>query len=239
MGQATVHLPDPSNQPAAPIVSADDLLSQMAGDEIDRLLAEAEVEKSPAGNDALPDMASMIDAPTEQQLDALLADLNAESNDPADTAVAAVLEPQSDQTAQHPVAESTSEPLLLEPKPEGATPGASAIDDPSAVARELEEAIAKGSALALPEVKPPETETSRAEKSALAEVTEAMDNAAPDENAEPEPVPVPMVLKPLVWFNAPMMLLPPAVRDAIGQVAILTLVNALAVLAYVMIFRKH
>src|SRR3954469_4113502 len=51
MGQA-VDLPDPLEPPAASaapdLSSADDLLSQLAGEEIDRLLAEAEVEKTDA-----------------------------------------------------------------------------------------------------------------------------------------------------------------------------------------------
>ena len=53
MGQATIDLPDPTQLPpdgAAPAAanSADDLLSQLAGDEIDRLLAEADVDVPPA-----------------------------------------------------------------------------------------------------------------------------------------------------------------------------------------------
>ena len=44
MGQAMVDLPDPLETPAASGLGADDLLAQMAGEEIDRLLAEAEAE---------------------------------------------------------------------------------------------------------------------------------------------------------------------------------------------------
>jgi len=49
MGQATVDLPDPLEPALAPATpaGADDLLAQLAGDEIDRLLAEAEVEQAP------------------------------------------------------------------------------------------------------------------------------------------------------------------------------------------------
>src|SRR6266566_5715295 len=47
MGQAAVDLPDPlQNQAAVGGPSADDLLAQLAGEEIDRLLAEAEVERA-------------------------------------------------------------------------------------------------------------------------------------------------------------------------------------------------
>lgn len=49
MGRASPDLPDPlENQDSAPSGGADDLLSQLAGDEIDRLLAEADVEATPA-----------------------------------------------------------------------------------------------------------------------------------------------------------------------------------------------
>src|SRR5690348_14324779 len=45
MGQATVDLPDPLDAPPPSSLSGtDDLLAQLAGDEIDRLLAEADLE---------------------------------------------------------------------------------------------------------------------------------------------------------------------------------------------------
>src|SRR5438067_37356 len=47
MGQAAVELPDPLTKTPAPATSADDLLSQLAGEEIDRLLKEAEVDPAP------------------------------------------------------------------------------------------------------------------------------------------------------------------------------------------------
>src|SRR5687768_10515368 len=51
MGQAAVDLPDPLESAAAPAApeGADDLLAQLAGDEIDRLLAEAELEQNAKG----------------------------------------------------------------------------------------------------------------------------------------------------------------------------------------------
>lgn len=53
MGQAAVDLPDPLQEPSpAQSGGADDLLSQLAGAEIDRLLAEADIDK-PA-DDASP-----------------------------------------------------------------------------------------------------------------------------------------------------------------------------------------
>ena len=50
MGQAAVDLPDPLDTPPQPDASTgaagtDELLSQLAGEEIDRLLADADVER--------------------------------------------------------------------------------------------------------------------------------------------------------------------------------------------------
>src|SRR5580700_6990753 len=55
MGQAILDLPDPTqlsginSGPLSPeaLASADDLLSQLAGDDIDRLLAEADAQRPP------------------------------------------------------------------------------------------------------------------------------------------------------------------------------------------------
>src|SRR5262245_38033468 len=44
MGQAAVDLPNSSDRNPAPLQSADDLLSQMAGAQIDRMLADADEE---------------------------------------------------------------------------------------------------------------------------------------------------------------------------------------------------
>src|SRR5690242_8797016 len=64
MGQATVDLPDPGEMPAAPMSSADDLLSQMAGEEIDRLLAEADVEKPSSSSQEHPAQTPEADSET-------------------------------------------------------------------------------------------------------------------------------------------------------------------------------
>ena len=58
-----------------------------------------------------------------------------------------------------------------------------------------------------------------------------------DETA-PEP-PLPFYLKPLEWISRPMDAMPESVRVAVGKIALLTLFNALAVLIYVLLFRKH
>ena len=84
---------------------------------------------------------------------------------------------------------------------------------------------------------PAETETTTVEKNALTDAIESID--ASNEEPGPDAAEVPIYLKPLVWLNSPMMLLPEPARDALGKVAILTLVNAVAVFVYVLLFRKH
>jgi hypothetical protein len=50
--------------------------------------------------------------------------------------------------------------------------------------------------------------------------------------------PEPLLLRVLEWINAPFANLSDRVRQAIGKVAIATMVNAVGVLAYVLIFRR-
>ncbi|HEX3355680.1 MAG TPA: hypothetical protein VHS31_01770 [Tepidisphaeraceae bacterium] len=268
MGQATVDLPDPSEASTtpAPVASADDLLSQLAGDEIDRLLAEAEVEKgSAAPADATPPE-PVADAPaadvTPTPARNETPEITSAGDDPLDVlhkelagmepvVPTAPITPHVPQPTPEiaPPDDSQLDDLFKEladapaakteaPAPAPAAP-ATTIADPSAAAKELDEAIAKGSADALPEVKSAESETSQAEKDALTQVVEAIDSKTDNLPDLETPGAVPFYLKPLVWLNAPMMLLPDALRDAVGKIAILTLVNAVAVYAYVMLFRKH
>jgi hypothetical protein len=48
---------------------------------------------------------------------------------------------------------------------------------------------------------------------------------------------IPFYLLPLVWINAPLAKYSDDVRDMIGKIAITTLINAMAVLIYVLLFR--
>jgi hypothetical protein len=50
--------------------------------------------------------------------------------------------------------------------------------------------------------------------------------------------PLPLLLRPLEWLNAPLAACPSWVRDAIGKAAIITMINAVAVLTYVAFFRR-
>jgi hypothetical protein len=242
MGQATVDLPDPSEIPAAPQSSADDLLSQLAGEEIDRLLAEAEVEKNAAApvtpqapanpTDDLPPVAPISQSPAAPAQPAA----EAAAKKPV---VATPAEPHLEDQIQSLLDEATVKAATPEPAPVPQPPPAeiaASIADPSAAAKALDEALASGSADALPEVKI-EGQTSPAEKSALASVTDAIREA--EELAPAEEAPIPIFLRPLLWLNKPMEILPEGVRNFLVQAAILTLVNAIAVFVYVFLFRKH
>ncbi len=50
---------------------------------------------------------------------------------------------------------------------------------------------------------------------------------------------LPLILKPLEWINVPLDLCPENIRELVGKIAIVTMVNAAAVLTYVWMFRRH
>jgi hypothetical protein len=155
MGQAAVDLPDPLEKPKpAPIGSADELLAQLAGDEIDRLLADGDAGNTPA-------------------------------------------------------------PVAPAPIPQAAAPIAPAPIEPPVHHEEQETAPAERSAL---------------HDHAIARKPAHVLNLNSD---------IPLILKPLVWMNLPLERFPEGVREAMGKIAVMTMVNAIAVLAYVIIFRRH
>jgi hypothetical protein len=89
MGQAAVDLPNSVDQAPAPLAGADDLLSQMAGAEIDRLLAEA--GESKPGATAPPIFASKPIAPSGD-VPAPIAEPSAATTKAAEAAYQAELE---------------------------------------------------------------------------------------------------------------------------------------------------
>jgi hypothetical protein len=165
MGQATVDLPDPLPETASTPASADDLLSQLAGEEIERLLAEAEKDLPPVATApaAEGDIAVVaVDAP-------------------------AVGAPQPEPTEPPSTADAAAETLQV-----------------AAITPELEEAIAN------------------APESSVSEIDPAR--------------PLPGFLQPLAALSAAV---PPSLRDALGKIAIVTLLNSLAVIIYVVMFRHR
>ena len=248
MGQATLDLPDPLEPAAAPASpeGADDLLAQLAGDEIDRLLAEAEVEqKGQPGAATAPARSPAADA-------AFDAALNADAQNPSQTSATA----SAPQPATLPVVSTLAAPpaptvpTLNEQMQKvfaGSAPAAPVIVDvpSSGPVKTIDAKVVDAPAPAGPALpvvaSPVDAGTSLAERDGLrAGEIEALHADPLGELEDPDPeVRVPLALKPLIWINAPFAAVPEGVREALGKVAIVTLVNAVGVLAYVLIFRKH
>lgn len=188
MGQATADLPDPLDNPSlAPMTSADDLLAQLAGDEVDRLLAESDAGSTQGPSSTGNAPASSASSPTAAQTDSGIQDVFAQLE-------AADGKRASDLQADRPAAPA---------------------DVPDADATGIVERAALNGGNVLPELLP----------------SNELELGGDRE--------LPAFFKPLVWLNAPLDACPDAVREALGKVAVLTLVNAIAVLAYVLIFRRH
>ena len=234
MGKAALDLPDPLlAPPEGARTSTDELLSQLAGEEIDRLLAEADGLR-PEG--APPVAASA----------------------PVHIAPPAI--PEAEEPEEEPHAVFGAPPAAPAPAPEESAP----LDSPAAAARteadldvtaeldalftaatakDEEEAAAAeaAAAAAAPRVADPDAEAGAEEHARLTTVAAAAASHAtaplPEAHAADD-APLPFYLRPLEWLNAPLAVMPPSVRDLIGKAAILTLLNAAAILAYVMFVRR-
>ena len=161
----------------AATANTDDLISQLASSEIDRLLAEA--DGNPAPQEAKPvESPAPATAPEGPERAALLQAAGFESA-PAPAAAAAV-----------PPADDERSALLQ----------AAGFESP---------------------------------------VELHFEKPGTDTIVESDSPPVPTYLKPLVWINLPVDSAPVIVRQMLGKVGIVTMFNALAVLTYVLFFRKH
>jgi hypothetical protein len=175
-------LPDPlAELDTATAAEADALLQQLAGDEVDRLLA-------------MPPSTPLVSPVQEAS---------------AAPAPAIDLAP-----ATLPDAPSPPEPVRPA-DPDEAALEAATTSGSSAAAHDSSEAVA-------------------------AELTAALQKSAAHEYEPIEAAkPVPALLKPLVWLNAPLAGLSDSSREAIGTIAVVTAMNAAAVLVYVLFFRHH
>ncbi|MCC6424815.1 MAG: hypothetical protein IT447_15190 [Phycisphaerales bacterium] len=226
MDQATLDLPDPQSvAPHDSTASADDLLSQMAGEEIDRLLADADVnstvEEAPSPVNQEPDDAEPAVEPT--------ATSESESES----------EPEVDDLFQSDAMAFASPDLTL---PEIQTQLSSELD-------QLFETL--NTPEPTPQDEPPAVEqpvesANDAESGALLEASqqiqdEADATAALLESIEPTnaPSPLPIWLRPLEWLDSPLSGLTDSARSILGKAALVTLFNAIVILTYVLLFRKH
>jgi hypothetical protein len=254
MGQVAIDLPDPLHNPEpAPGPSADDLLAQLAGEEIDRLLAEADVERptQPSITPILsPATSAAPDSPIPSTVQASNVTFAPSAADPAqsqsppeptapskpiaeadveelDARVAQELnnlftELDSDeqsantrQPAPAPVATPAAAPAPTAIAPTAIKPAAST--DPVAQAHELEKQLLSKTLLdALGGTAEAQTTTTRFRMPNLS-----------------------FLLRPLEWLNAPLAACSDTVRESLGKVAIMTLINALGILLYVLFLRRH
>jgi hypothetical protein len=223
MGKAVADLPDVITEDAAAVDSlakagheipgVDDLLAQMAGEEIDRLLAEAD-----ATREALPP-----EKPAEKFPPVIPKPPAAAFAEPSISPIA----PRSVDVVASVVEALPTSPAGVDLESATTPAERSALDEPVATA------IAAAAAAA-PATAPP-VDAGVFESPASGEQPAAADAelAVGDDDS------MPLYLKPLVWLNAPLALLPETVRELVGKVALLTLFNATAVLIYVILFRKH
>lgn len=239
MGQATVDLPTSPEQSPAPLNSADDLLSQLAGAEIDRMLAEAEpesvTESDPELDAAFAEAAA--NAPTtEAEIDELMKTAAAEEQ----AAAAPPAAPPAAVAAAAPAPTADAYAAEVDALFAELNASSAPVAEPPAevvVEKEAPAPSPVASMAAVPAEPHPEQQTSAAEKSAL---------ATPEPQAEEEsiyplkrPKEKPSVLvKVLELLNFPFATCSDSLREVLGKIAILTTMNSLAVLLYLLLFKK-
>jgi hypothetical protein len=260
MGKPSADLPE-SLDTESPVSAekVDDLLAQMAGEEIDRLLSDAESPRESAPQPASP---AASDQPVVQQLDALF---SAPQEPPAaarptrSTMPVAEVKPAAPAPSEAAVGDdevskqlndlfSDTEPSGEAPKGDSAsTAAALTADTPAPVAATMPR-VAEATGDSVPTIDPSleiEASTTSEERAALT----AMESA-PADPEDPLGLQLPeggdegrgladVAIKPLEWMNTPWGGVPDQFRDLVGKIALLTLFNATAVLIYVFLFRHH
>lgn len=216
MGQTALDVPDPLEKPDSSLASTDDLLAQLAGDEIDRLLAEADNERPPKPP-STPTDASPSASPTIPTVENATATVSRDVSNDIDRLFTELDSPKS-ATAKAAGAEAPlpSLPPAEPPAPAGTSPVSEAAAPAAQPASQADQLAAD-----------------------LEDELSASITAARGADSDDEDRPLPLWLKPLEWLNAPLAACPESLRDALGKVGILTLVNSLAIIAYVLLFRRH
>lgn len=220
MSQAVKDLPDPLEERGepnsrAPELNTDDLLSQMADRAITQLIAESDKGIPPAPPTPISD-ADIATAPV--QPDAWPPPQ--ESSAPESTGQ---LADTGSEAARVPVE----------------APRSTTDETTEDVQSQLDNILTEMKSDRPPRVDPVESPVSEVGQSAVvvdprADV-KALFDSAPSAHTPSEPPAA--IVKPLEWLNAPFSAVPEAARDVLGQVGIITIINALAVLLYVIIFR--
>jgi hypothetical protein len=222
MGQAAVDLPDPLS--AAPVSSAntDDLLAQLAGEEIERLLADADE----AGDKSAPTGPSLT-PPTPKPPATTAPTASA----PVSSLLEAPTSPASSPAANPDVELNALFAQLQEPAgtpttPVNDSPPPTAVEPPSAAEALAQEMLEDAA-------------TSPGGRSSLS--AEAAPAAAfpATQMHQDQTAGTPAYLRLLQWVSRPLDPYPDHIRELIGKIAIVTTVNAAAVMAYVIFIRTH
>ena len=256
MGQALDDLPDPINSTSlGTATSADDLLARLAGEEIDRLLADeslgegAELAEATAEPDPLlppsktePEAVDAPDPETARQLDELFAQLvDTDSGNAPAPARQPTTSPASATVADSVLSQQLDDlfaPLEAEP-----ADSAAPAPRPAPLAAPAQPAVPAEAPEATTSVDPAD-QTGALERQVLAadllesqesaENAPVEDEAVDDQPAEPR---VPICLRLLELLNAPLANVSETVRNVLGKAAVVTLVNALLILIYVLFVR--
>ena len=252
-------LPDPLESPPAPPgpAGADDLLSRMAGEEIDRLLAEADVDRDPPVAETEPLKAAAEPAgrvaPAAEIPRPVTAATRLAAASPEDPAMAAEMDEVFEESTRTAgiVVTPAERRAPAEPAPDAGVKDL--LQQLSAADAAAEEASRETVSQPAGPVPPAEAEphpdaqspadaegaTSAAERAGLDRPSVEGETSSPESASQDESPPrTPLLVRVLEWVNAPMNALPDRARDAVGAVAIGTFIMAAAVLVYVLLFRK-
>lgn len=260
----TLDLPDPLEKATPlPAPSADELLAQLAGDEIDRLLAEADARPEPATPPAPAPKGKLVDPSTDPELalelDGLFNQLK--SDEPSGTTpVAAPTAPTAipaEDAQLRGEIDALYNPVVDQPPPAMLSAAVAPVTPAAPMSVVARQSVPDdgGFSAALQSLDPtsaadPSSQTTALEQQVLAseDLMKAAIEAAmpahpadvpPEAAAVSETAAVPATHRsfgPLAWVSNAFS---DATLDALGKVAILTLINALAILIYVVVFRKH
>jgi hypothetical protein len=253
MGKSGTELPDSLDPaPAESAEKVDDLLAQMAGEEIDRLLSEADDPREPSRAKSTPVTG---EPPIDRQLDALFSgsDGDAEKSAVTPTPVAKQIEEAKPTIAPVPEVTTSSddevsrqlndlfsdaEPAVVPAASETQTDIASTATEAVAESNEKVGASDATATIGSDEAVLSEAPTSAAERAAL-EAPPSEEDQLKLQLGDDERSKASLYSKSMEWISGPADGSPDTFRDLVGKIALLTLFNATAVLIYVFLFRKH
>ena len=269
MGEGPIDLPDPLDQPHLDEESADELLSQLAGEEIDRLLRESDIERVPAElvhpaesanapkgratahrpptapavaaakRNASPLTIADVDEQTAKAAEAVIAQHGVAPGEITQAAVDAAATANTAQAVDDELAKQLDNIFAQIKNPESALPPVPANQAANLVQRvQTSGAATEKQSDLIDQIGTLEKQILNTEilQTTQQLLAEPILKAPPPTEDDGSPR-LPLYLRPLEWINFPLSRCPEDARDAVGKVAIVTLVNALAILLYVLIFR--